>query len=247
MCEEMKQKHVFKKMVWLLVLIIFCVQDTKYLLEHSTYWKYQTLQVTDEEFRRDFGAPEMVGHQEELSISCQNLLQKIRQELRYFPIPESTKEKTLTTAFENSWMYERTYGGARGHEGVDVMASKNVRGIYPVLSMTDGVITNLGWLEKGGYRIGITAESGTYYYYAHLDSYANLREGDHVTAGELLGYMGDSGYGPEGTIGKFQVHLHVGIYTYQNGSEISLNPYYLLKALKTKKLKYAFTSRGGDV
>ncbi len=211
------------------------------------YWRYQTLQITDEEFRKDFGAPEMMEHQEELTINCQNLLCKIQQELRYFPVPESTKENTLKTAFENSWMYERTYGGTRGHEGVDVMASKNVRGIYPVLSMTDGVITNLGWLEKGGYRIGITAESGTYYYYAHLDSYANLREGDRVTAGELLGYMGDSGYGPEGTTGKFQVHLHVGIYTYQNGSEISLNPYYLLKILETKKLKYAFTSRGGDV
>ena len=52
----------------------------------------------------------------------------------------------------------------------------------------------MGWLEKGGYRIGITSNSGTYYYYAHLESYSNLKEGDVVEAGELLGYMGDSGY-----------------------------------------------------
>ncbi len=63
--------------------------------------------------------------------------------------------------------------------------------------MTDGVITNLGWLEQGGYRIGITGNSGTYYYYAHLDSYTEIQKGDKVKAGELLGYMGDSGYGPE--------------------------------------------------
>lgn len=37
-------------------------------------------------------------------------------------------------------------------------------------------------------------------------------EGDQVRAGDLLGYMGDSGYGPEGTTGQFPVHLHVGIY-----------------------------------
>ncbi len=121
------------------------------------------------------------------------------------------------------------------------MASENKRGLYPVVSMTDGVITNLGWLEKGGYRIGITTEAGTYYYYAHLDSYANIEEGMEVKAGELLGYMGDSGYGEEGTTGKFDVHLHVGIYFYEDGSEVSVNPYHLLKFLENNKLKYAYS------
>ena len=121
------------------------------------------------------------------------------------------------------------------------MALRNERGIYPVLSISDGTVTNLGWLEKGGYRIGITSNSGTYYYYAHLESYSNLKEGDAVEAGELLGYMGDSGYGPEGTVGQFDVHLHFGIYLYRDGSEISFNPYYLLKYLEKHKLKYAYS------
>ena len=43
-------------------------------------------------------------------------------------------------------------------------------GYYPVVSMTDGVVTEKGWLEKGGWRIGITAPTGAYFYYAHLDS-----------------------------------------------------------------------------
>ena len=121
------------------------------------------------------------------------------------------------------------------------MASKNIRGVFPVISMTDGVVTNLGWLEKGGYRIGITSDSGIYYYYAHLDSYSNIKEGKRVKAGELLGFMGDSGYGPEGTTGKFNVHLHVGVYVYENGKEISLNPYYILCYLENKKLKYSYS------
>ena len=88
------------------------------------------------------------------------------------------------------------------------MASKNVAGIYPIVSMTDGIVRSKGWLEKGGYRIGIEAPSGAYFYYAHLHSYASLEIGDEVQAGELLGFMGDSGYGVEGTTGKFPVHLH---------------------------------------
>ena len=107
--------------------------------------------------------------------------------------------------------------------------------------MTDGVITNLGWLEKGGYRVGITSNSGIYYYYAHLDSYANITEGQNIKAGELLGYMGDSGYGPEGTKGQFAVHLHVGIYTVRDGQEISVNPYHVLRFLENRKLKYEFS------
>ena len=54
------------------------------------------------------------------------------------------------------------------------MAEKNTPGYYPVVSMTDGVVTEKGWLEKGGWRIGITAPTGAYFYYAHLDSYAEL-------------------------------------------------------------------------
>ena len=86
--------------------------------------------------------------------------------------------------------------------------------------MTDGVVTEKGWLEKGGWRIGITAPTGAYFYYAHLDSYAELEKGDPVKAGDLLGYMGDSGYGEEGTTGV-SVHLHLGIYLKEGTEEIS--------------------------
>lgn len=164
----------------------------------------------------------------------------IWNDLEYFPVPISTTEKKYTVSYSNSWFAERTYGGKRGHEGTDIMADVNVRGIYPVLSMTDGVVTKKGWLEKGGYRIGVTTSEGAYFYYAHLASYADIEVGDEIKAGDILGFMGDSGYGEEGTTGKFPVHLHVGIYIYPNGEEISVNPYWALRFLEKYKISFAY-------
>lgn len=158
----------------------------------------------------------------------------------YFPVPVSTKHESYSVSFVDSWMGERTYGGKRGHEGTDIMASENTPGLYPVVSMTDGTVASKGWLEKGGWRLGISAPSGGYYYYAHLDSYADIEVGDTVRAGEVIGFMGNSGYGPEGTTGVFATHLHVGIYIYPQGEEISVNPYWVLRFLEEKKLSCSF-------
>ena len=117
------------------------------------------------------------------------------------------------------------------------MANKNQRGLYPIVSMTDGTVTNKGWLEKGGYRIGITAPSGAYFYYAHLESYSHIEVGDKIKAGDLLGFMGDSGYGKEGTVGQFAVHLHLGIYVYLDGKEVSVNPYWVLRYIEKQRVK----------
>ncbi len=165
----------------------------------------------------------------------------ILTDIQYFPVPEDLDKKYLVS-FENSWGNPRTYGGDRRHEGTDIMANENIRGIYPVVSVSDGVVENKGWLEQGGYRIGIRSESGAYYYYAHLYSYApDLEVGDKVLAGQLLGFMGDSGYSKvEGTTGNFDVHLHFGIYYMEGDKETSVNPYYILKYLEHYKLSYAF-------
>lgn len=165
----------------------------------------------------------------------------IWNDLRYFPVPEPSNGVRAEVTFEDSWMFERNYGGKRGHEGTDIMASTNERGLYPIVSMTDGVILHKGWLEQGGYRIGITAPGGAYFYYAHLDSYANVEEGDTVKAGDLLGFMGDTGYSEiEGTTGNFPVHLHVGIYLVTEDKEISVNPYYPLRYLENRRIKCAY-------
>ena len=199
------------------------------------------IKPSDNDFRSEFFSEYQRKSIDLYDSDCKRILLDVEKEAIYYPVAESTVDKSYITTFTNSWLSERTYGGKRGHEGVDIMAGVNQRGIYPVVSMADGVITNLGWLEKGGYRVGITSDSGIYYYYAHLDSYASIKEGQRVKAGELLGFMGDSGYGPEGTVGKFPVHLHVGIYLYEDGREVSVNPYYILCYLENKKLKYAYS------
>lgn len=150
-------------------------------------------------------------------------------DLQYFPVAASG------VRYENSWMFERTYGGRRGHEGCDLTPPENIPDHYAVVSMTDGVVEQLGWLPLGGWRVGIRGQHGAYFYYAHLFSYADgLRKGQTVRAGQLLGRMGDTGYGEEGTRGKFDVHLHLGIYLRdQNGSEQSVNPYWALRFLQS--------------
>mgnify|MGYP000326971875 CR=1 FL=1 len=155
----------------------------------------------------------------------------------FFPV---AKMEGSDIHYSNSWYNKRTYGGLRKHEGCDIMADNNLRGYYPVISITDGIIEKMGWLELGGYRIGIRSDSGGYFYYAHLYDYApDLKLGDRVVAGQLLGFMGDSGYGPEGTTGKFDVHLHLGIYVNSDlpdTGEMSVNPYYLLKLLEKNRI-----------
>lgn len=227
--------------MFILLLALFTVLVTEKLKDTGTHNTQMNRKISDEDFRNKFFADEMWKREEELSAQCRQYLRQVKNEAVYFPVPESALDPSLKTSYVDSWMGERTYGGKRGHEGTDIMAVQNKRGLYPVVSITDGVISNFGWLDKGGYRIGITTGNGTYYYYAHLDSYANIKEGNPVKAGELLGYMGDSGYGPEGTTGNFDVHLHLGIYFYGDGEEISVNPYHLLKFLENKKLKYAYS------
>ena len=162
-------------------------------------------------------------------------------DLEYFPVPRPSGGEDAAV-FEDTFGASRTYGGQRTHEGTDLFGSKNISGYYPVVSVTDGVVEKVGWLPLGGWRIGIRSPSGGYFYYAHLDSYSrDFQEGDSVRAGELLGLMGDTGYGPEGTRGKFPVHLHFGIYIRtQNRREISVNPYAVLRYLENTAGEYTY-------
>ena len=130
----------------------------------------------------------------------------------------------------------RNYGGNRVHEGTDLMASTQKRGYFSVVSVSDGVVEKKGWLKLGGYRLGIRSPGGAYFYYAHLAGYADgLEEGTTVKAGQIIGQMGDSGYGSEGTVGKFAVHLQCGIYIKIAGKEVSVNPYPILQTVERIK------------
>ena len=158
----------------------------------------------------------LVRHYPEEFYKMSSLYAGLVADMQCFPIPVSKGNEQMWVEYCDSWGLERTYGGERRHEGTDIMAQNNTPGIYPVLSATAGTVTNIGWLELGGWRIGITSENGIYYYYAHLRQdrpYADgLEEGDVVQAGDVIGYMGRTGYSAEENTNNIDVyHLHLGM------------------------------------
>ena len=158
-------------------------------------------------------------------------LEAVFSDVTRFPVGVIKNMPAAGYSYVNSWQFARNYGGERVHEGCDIMADYQKRGVYPIYSATDGVVENIGWLKLGGWRIGIRSESGAYYYYAHLAEYAKeFVPGEVITAGTLLGFMGDTGYSEvPGTYGKFEVHLHFGIYFNDKmGREYAINPYPVL-------------------
>ncbi len=209
-----------------MILILNCI------IQGEFYWIEQKLSEQ----------PLPEKNEENVFFEYQQAVENVWEELVYFPVPASTSNPSAKVSFVNTWLDERTYGGTRWHEGTDLMASIDKAGYYPVVSMTDGVVERVGWLQKGGWRIGVRSDGGNYYYYAHLHSYAKeWKGGETVKAGELLGFMGDSGYGEEGTVGQFPVHLHLGIYLPLGADrELALNPYWMLRMLEGEKLEYSY-------
>lgn len=172
--------------------------------------------------------------------------QTVLSDVTCFPVAKDPQGKE-TIRYEDSWGKSRNYGGNRLHEGTDIMTSNNVRGYFPIVSVSDGIVEKKGWLTLGGYRIGVRSASGAYFYYAHLASYAEgVQEGSIVKAGQVIGYMGDSGYGKEGTVGKFDVHLHFGIYLKVGKKELSVNPYEVLRGVEAKMVAANFAQKEGE-
>ena len=107
----------------------------------------------------------------------------------------------------------RSYGYARPHLGHDMMGQIGT----PIIAVESGIVEALGWNQYGGWRIGIRSFDGKrYYYYAHLRQnypYAEgLAEGSVVTAGDVIGYMGHTGYSAKENVNNIEtVHLHWGL------------------------------------
>ncbi len=107
----------------------------------------------------------------------------------------------------------RSYGYQRKHLGHDMMGLIGT----PVTAVESGVVEALGWNQYGGWRIGIRSfDRKRYYYYAHLRQnypYAEgLQEGSVVTAGDVIGYMGHTGYSAKENVNNIEVtHLHWGL------------------------------------
>ena len=100
---------------------------------------------------------------------------------------------------------ERRDAGGRPHEAVDILAPRNT----PVHAVDDGTIAKLFVSRAGGITIYQFDPSGRFcYYYAHLDRYApGLLEGQRVSRGDVIGYVGTSGNAPPNT-----PHLHFAVF-----------------------------------
>lgn len=120
-------------------------------------------------------------------------------------------------SFIDDWGAPRS--GGRTHEGTDIIGARGLA-IYAV---TDGVITRMHTgLALGGNAIRLTMADGTYFFYAHLDSFApGITPGTAVRAGQIIGYNGSTGNagGP---------HLHFEVHP-RGGAAV--NPFPLLKAI----------------
>lgn len=148
----------------------------------------------------------------------------------------------------------RSFGFRRRHLGHDLMGSLGT----PVVAVEGGIVEAMGWNRYGGWRIGIRSCDGRrYYYYAHLQKDTpfapGLREGDLVQAGQLIGFMGRTGYSDKENVNNIEtVHLHFGMQlVFEESqkeclSEIWIDTYDLVRLLSSHTCSYRKTESGWE-
>ena len=148
----------------------------------------------------------------------------------------------------------RTFGFARKHLGHDMMGALGT----PIVAVEGGIVEAMGWNRYGGWRIGIrSADNKRYYYYAHLQKdhpFADgLEIGDVVQDGDLIGFMGRSGYSDKPNTNNIEtVHLHFGIQLVFDESqkeclsEIWINPYHIVRLLNSHRSSLRKTESGWE-
>ncbi|QBE96146.1 L-Ala--D-Glu endopeptidase [Blautia producta] len=107
----------------------------------------------------------------------------------------------------------RSYGYKREHLGHDMMGQTGT----PIIAVESGYVSAMGWNQYGGWRLGISSFDGRrYYYYAHLRQNfpycKSLEVGSVVQAGDVVGYMGRTGYSAKENVNNIDsTHLHFGL------------------------------------
>lgn len=136
----------------------------------------------------------------------------------------------------------RSYGFKRKHLGHDMMGSVGT----PIIAVESGYVECVGWNQYGGWRIGIRSfDKKRYYYYAHLrrdHPYNDMYEGKIVTAGDVIGYLGMTGYSTKENVNNINTpHLHWGMQLIfdesqkEANAEIWIDIYAITKLLEKNK------------
>ena len=146
----------------------------------------------------------------------------------------------------------RSFGFQRKHLGNDLMGGLGT----PIVAVEGGVVEAMGWNRYGGWRIGIRSfDSRRYYYYAHLQKdhpFADgLEVGDMVSAGDVIGFMGRTGYSDTENVNNIEtVHLHFGLQLVfdesqkECNSEIWINVYDIVRLLSSHRATVVKTENG---
>lgn len=148
----------------------------------------------------------------------------------------------------------RSFGFARKHLGNDLMGGQGT----PIIAVEGGVIEAMGWNRYGGWRIGIRSfDSKRYYYYAHLQKdhpfIQGLEEGMTVQAGDIIGFMGRTGYSDKENVNNIEtVHLHFGMQLVfdesqkECNSEIWIDVYDIVRLLNNHRSSVRKTQTGWE-
>jgi hypothetical protein len=90
-------------------------------------------------------------------------------------------------------------GGARLHEGLDIMGKLGT----PIVSPTEAVVTSTGDGDSSGKYVRTANPGGESFVYMHLDDIGNIKSGDVLKVGDYIGTVGDTGNAKGGP-----AHLH---------------------------------------
>nr|WP_245901084.1 M23 family metallopeptidase [Deinococcus yavapaiensis] len=131
------------------------------------------------------------------------------------PKARSLPDPLPGTRFLDTWGGARSEG--RRHEGVDIFAPLGT----PIRSTTKGVVTRVTTDRLGGNVVYVLGPGGFNHYYAHLARYGDVRGGQWIEAGTVIGYVGNTG-----NARSTPPHLHYGVYT---PTWTAINPYPLLR------------------
>jgi murein DD-endopeptidase MepM/ murein hydrolase activator NlpD len=122
----------------------------------------------------------------------------------------------------DSWGAPRMVGtpDEHWHEGIDLFAPAGT----PLLAAERGVVTKVSSGRLGGLVVWLRGESGTEWYYAHLQRHEpGLAPGLAVGAGDVIGYVGNTGNAV-----TTPPHLHLEIHPAGGGP---VDPYPLLAVI----------------
>ena len=146
--------------------------------------------------------------------------------------------ETSTVAFSDSWGAGRS--GGRSHEGTDIMSPKGTW----VVAVDDGIVERLDWNQMSGWNIMVRHADGWTSHYLHLNNDSagtddgeggpeaafadGLEVGSFVKAGDVIGFVGDSGNAEHtGSHTHFELHI--------DGAKV--DPYPYLAAAMERKLR----------